>query len=333
MKRILIAAAVAFVPAALHAAPLIPVVGSAGAGWHALGTAVDPTTVDPATAPDGVRNDDFWAGYSYDRADAASGSTACGAGALVLGYPCDFRLGAGSGIREPIGSAAPGDEVFYWGQLPGTGTDPNFNADTSFYFSGQFELDLQVLSEMTAWKDGVEIGWYVKDDPNATTTLIGGPTGIPKDGDGNYILGGPTAALFDGDYGFYYKNYETGTAYYTQSELNHLFLPLGLTPYLGAFGLALDDEFPIATFDPTLYQQWALFGAGDRFWLGLEDIFGPTTPCAPGVPCSDYDYNDFLIGGTVLTTPPPDVPEPTTLAMLAIGLFGSALALRRRRSE
>ncbi len=336
MKRFVMSAVFALVPALTYAAPVIPVVGSPGAGWHSLGTAVDPATVDPATAPDGTRTDGYWAGYSYDRADGSSGSTACSAGALVLGYPCDFKLNGTSGMRQPVNPAAPGDEVFYWGHLPGSGTDPNYNADTSFYFSGQFELDLQVLSEMTSWKDGVEIGWYVKDDPNATTALIGGPGGIPKNEHGDYVLGGAVTISLDGDYGFYYKNYETGTAYYTQSELNHLFSPFGLTPYLNGFGLQMDDEFPLTLFNPSLYQQWALFGAGDRFWLGLEDIFGPTTPCAPGIPCSDYDYNDFLIGGTLVPPPPPppgDVPEPTTLVLLAAGLMGSAVALRRRRAD
>src|SRR5690554_816443 len=115
MKRLVIPAVFALVPALTYAAPVIPVVGSPGAGWHALGTAVDPATVDPATAPNGTRTDDgYWAGYSYDRADASSGSTACSAGALVLGYPCDFKLNGGSGIRQPVNPAAPGDEVFYW---------------------------------------------------------------------------------------------------------------------------------------------------------------------------------------------------------------------------
>lgn len=331
--RILVLAALVLVPAMLDASPLVPVVGSAGGGWQPLGTAVNPAAVTPLDAPTEVRENGFWAGYSYDRVKdtpPSSGSTACGAGALVLGYPCLFALGETAGLRQPVGPATPGQDVQYWGHPVGANVDPNFNADTSFYFSGLLELDLQILSEMTSWKDQVEIGWYVKDDPNATTPLIGGPGGIPKDSEGNYILGGPTSLTLNGQYGFYYKNYLNGTAFYTQSELNHLFAATGLLAYFNNFPGADDELMDFFVFDPKRYQQWALFGQGNRFWLGLEDIFGPTAQCEPGIPCSDYDFNDFLIGGHIERQ---DVPEPTTLTMLALGLFGAALALRRRRSE
>lgn len=313
-------------PATALAAPLVPIVGSAGAGWQVMGPAVHPHNVTPADAPNATRDEHYWAGYSYDRSDPTSGSTACGAGALVLGYPCTWSLDGATGTLDPTSPAQPGEMTYYWGlpSVPGSAA-PNFNADPSFYFDGLLNVDLQVLSEMTSWKEKVELGWYEQGNPHATHVLIGGPDGIPKDIHGKYDLGGVTSVHLTGQYGFYYKNYATGAAFYTQSELNHVFAVNGLTPYLAHFGLAMDDEFPVAMFDPRLYQQWALFGQGNRFWLGVEDIFGPTTPCAPGVPCSDYDYNDFLIGGQLAP-----VPEPTSLAMLAIGLFGAALALKRR---
>lgn len=313
-------------PAAVPAAPIVPIVGSTGAGWQAIGPAVNPHDMTPGDAPNAARDQHYWAGYSYDRSDPASGSTACGAGALVLGYPCTWALDGATGTSNPVSPAHPGDITYYWGHAAAPGSSgPNFNADPSFYFDGLLDVDLRVLSEMTAWKDHVEIGWYEQGNPQATHVLIGGPGGIPKDVHGTYDLGGVTTVNLTGQYGFYYKNYATGTAFFTQSELNHIFSANGLTPYLAHFGQAIDDEFPIAMFDPRHYQQWALFGQGNRFWLGVEDIFGPTTPCAPGVPCSDYDYNDFLIGGQVNP-----VPEPTSLAMLALGLFGAAIALKRR---
>lgn len=313
-------------PATALAAPIVPIVGSTGAGWQAIGPAVNPQGVTPADAPNATRQQHYWAGYSYDRSNPASGSTACGAGALVLGYPCPWSLGGANGTLAPASPAQAGQITYYWGLPSEPGAPaPNFNADVSFYFDGLLDVDLRVLSEMTAWKEQVEIGWYEQGSPNATHVLIGGPGGIPKDVHGNYDLGGVTTVHLTGQYGFYYKNHATGAAFFTQSELNHIFAANGLTPYLAHFGLAVDDEFPIAMFDPRYYQQWALFGQGNQFWLGLEDILGPTTPCGPGVPCSDYDYNDFLIGGQVNP-----VPEPTSLAMLAIGLFGAALAVKRR---
>lgn len=339
MRNLLVSAIVfALLPVAVSAEPMLPVVGSLGAGWHPIGAPADGTLLaDPINAPTATRNDAYWAGNSYDRRDVPpSGSTACGAGALVMGFPCPYSLDGVLGLKPAASPATPGQELYYWGLAPGQGLiEPNFNADPSFYFSGLIDLDLRILSELTSWKDGVEIGWYVKDNPNATTVLIGGPTGIPKDAFGNYDLGGTTVVTLDGDFGFYYRNYERGVTFYTQSELNQFISPGVVAPYLAGFGgfgpngIHLDDEFAVTMFDPSLYQQWALFGQGDRLWMGLEDIFGPTSPCVGNVPCSDYDFNDFIVGAQIRTT----VPEPASLTMLALGLLGAGMAIRRRAAR
>ena len=79
-------------------------------------------------------------------------------------------------------------------------------------------------------------------------------------------------------------------------------------------------------------QQFALFRQGNRYWLGIEDQVGAQTSifCAEldKQPCSDYDFNDFIVEFDVETE---TVPEPTTLTLLAGALFAAAWTQRRRR--
>jgi hypothetical protein len=321
MKTFLaIAVSLALLPAMASAAPLVPVVGSGGAGWHLMPTPPNPADLaDPHNAPNINRTQDHWAGLSYDRAHG--GSTACGAGALIMGFACSWNLGGGAGDFPPVGPATPGVPLYYWGFDPGTGADPNHNADPNFYFSGTLDLDLEVLMNLTSWVPNVEFGWYVAGDPTSTTTLLGGPPAFDS------VVGGTSSVTLSGDFGFYYKNYDRGTAFFTESHLNFIFSG-SLAKYLSGFGP--DDEMNPFSLDPNGFQQWALFAQGDKFWLGLEDIYGKTAGagCTPGIgPCSDYDFNDFIIGGQIRQE---QVPEPATLTMLALGLFGAAVMLRRR---
>ena len=66
--------------------------------------------------------------------------------------------------------------------------------------------------------------------------------------------------------------------------------------------------------------------------LGIEDQVGAQTSifCAEldKQPCSDYDFNDFIVEFDVETE---TVPEPTTLTLLAGALFAAAWTQRRRR--
>ena len=89
------------------------------------------------------------------------------------------------------------------------------------------------------------------------------------------------------------------------------------------------------------YQQFVVFRQGNRYWLGLEDQFGRVNPefCSTSQdqPCSDYDYNDFLINFTERASrclpefcDEITVPEPTMLTLLAGGMFAAAWIRRRR---
>ena len=61
-------------------------------------------------------------------------------------------------------------------------------------------------------------------------------------------------------------------------------------------------------------QHFAIFNDGNAFWMGIEDL-----PLGQ----SDDDYNDMI-----LRDPPSSVPEPSTLYLLAAGIFGLGI-LRR----
>lgn len=70
------------------------------------------------------------------------------------------------------------------------------------------------------------------------------------------------------------------------------------------------------------YQIQGLTDGKKTFFLFFEDL-------ATGEPTADFDYQDLVIKLTAIPEPEANVPEPTSLGLLALG--GMMLAARKRR--
>ena len=114
-------------------------------------------------------------------------------------------------------------------------------------------------------------------------------------GSNHVIFNGPDGAgtektfILAQFYGFYFYDQGTGRTYYTQSEYNS---------------------------DGLQDQHFAIFKDGSTFWMGIEDL-----PLGQ----SDADYNDMILRDPSSAQ---SVPEPTTLALIVIGISGLGI-LRR----
>lgn len=91
------------------------------------------------------------------------------------------------------------------------------------------------------------------------------------------------------------------------------------------FGAPIITSFYSNTVDALGRSHFAVFDLGNgHYVIGVEDKMGDPTGAI--LNWSDYDYNDLVVD---LTTT--QVPEPSSMLLLGVGLIGGASMLRRRR--
>jgi hypothetical protein len=180
----------------------------------------------------------------------------------------------------------------------------------------------QIIIEIAGFAASNSFGIY---DPTTMTTfqIYNGAASaqarrvisILDDGQIEYNLM-PTSVYFTSNLFGFYLNTPVGT-WYSEDSRN-------ADGYQHMVGFAGQGD----RIRPCLATTCSSSSTAAGTWLENEYIFGwEDLP----VWSSDLDYNDFVI--LVESVSPVRVPEPTTMALLGIGLLGAGFAARTRRSS
>lgn len=233
----------------------------------------------------------YWDGNSWDSQSMRDGG---------VFNPCNagsLAGGSACGLNLPAHGAAVAAGV-----SSADFTMAGGNSNFQFWGNGDGTADMNfVFGEATgAWYDFSMLGEFTDDwaineigwyDPNHPQTL----NTIFQD---RHTVGQTSLVYIPGDFGLYYKNTSgNGEMFFTQTMLN----PWG-------------DK-----------QQFAAFQVGDLTVVGVEDIFSHRVTQAWTATSGDYDFNDVMIGFKRV-----NVPEPSSLMLMGLGLAAVAAKVRRK---
>jgi hypothetical protein len=234
----------------------------------------------------------YWDGNSWDSQSTRDGGSfnPCNAGSLVGGASCGLNLPA-------QGAALAAGVVSSSFSMNGGSNEFQFwgnadgSADQNFVFGGA----------NGSWYDFSMLGEFTDDwaineigwyDPNS-------PQGLHTIFQDRQTVGQSSLVYIPGDFGLYYRNTSgNGEMFFTQTSLN------------GLWGNK---------------QQFAAFQIGDMNVVGVEDIFSQRVTQGWASNSSDYDFNDVMVGFKRV-----NVPEPSTLLLMGLGLAAGAAKARRR---
>ena len=234
----------------------------------------------------------YWDGNSWDSNSLLDGAgfNPCSAGSLANGIPCGLNATA-EGVADRAG--LPGNTFNLANGAPGA--EAWGNAD------GTADLNYGFDAQGGALYDFTMLGEFTDDwDVNEIGWYeVGSPQTRHTIFGASAAVGSTAQVFIPTNFGFYYLNTSgNGEVFYTQSAFN----TQGATK-----------------------QQFAAFQRGDYTIMGVEDIFSNTLTQAWQPGTADYDYNDVMFGFRSA-----QVPEPTTLLLVGMGLAGVAFQRRRK---